>query len=144
MRIKALPRTTIKRAAYLAALLEYRAAMRSGRLGEVHTGVVDEVYGIASDELLSRATQQRRAARWWLLCTGVWAAGAIAVLALVGGTHMLETHRGWVWWPVAILGSNMFERYAAANAFRHSAWMLERPRYAAPVPGDDPGEDEST
>lgn len=130
MRIKVVPRSTIRRAAYIAALTEYRSAFKAGRLGGVHTSVVDEAYAIAADELQARATAQRRRARWWGLAVLVWLVGSITFVWVAAGPLNLNPSRTpgqWVWFPAWVLVMNMAERYTAANAYRDSAWLLGRP-----------------
>lgn len=129
--MKTLNRRTIRGAAYLAALTEYRAAFKMGKLGEVHTNVVDEVYGIAADELMGRANVHRRSARWRLAIALSWFVSSFTVLFALNNLPRLA----WVvWLPVYFVGVGMFERYARADAFRQAARLLDRPPYERRVP----------
>lgn len=128
-----------------AALITYRDAFRRGQLGTVHVDVVVEAYDLAADELRAAGLRERRRARFWALAWVVWTAGAIATSYALDWNPALTGWGGWVFVISAWLMIKLSEHYAAANAHRMSARLLERPLAAhtlqadgSPMPAGEP------
>jgi hypothetical protein len=126
VRVRTIRRLALLGAAEREALVVYRAAFKAGQLGTAHRDMVQSVYQLAADELLSRAAMERRRGRWALATIGLMlVTGGLAI----AGWHIAQDSiafyllRGFGFVPVVVAVYS----YASASTFEDSARLLAPP-----------------